>query len=110
LIACHERTTVDLGAGDGSSVLWAARKDSRALAIGVDTDAAGFREASRRAAMSARKGGLPNALFVVADASEAMAALRGSVAELKITLPWGSLFRTVLEGEEAFADAVAGSL
>jgi hypothetical protein len=32
------------------------------------------------------------------------------VDELRITLPWGSLLRLVLEGEQAFAEAVAGSL
>ena len=110
MVARYARTIVDLGTGDGAAVLRAAREDPSALAIGVDTDASSLREPSRRAARPARKGGLPNALFLVADASVALAALHGRVHELRITLPWGSLLRLVLEGERDFAHAVAGSL
>jgi 16S rRNA (adenine(1408)-N(1))-methyltransferase len=110
LIARHERTIVDLGTGDGAAVLRLARARPEALVIGVDTDAGSLREASRRAARAAAKGGLPNALFLVADARVALAALRGRVAELRVTLPWGSLLRSVLDGEREFALAVAGSL
>ena len=81
-----------------------------ALVIGVDTNASGFREASRRAARPAARGGVPNALFLVADASAALEGLRGRVTELRITLPWGSLLLAVVEGEREFAHAVAGSL
>jgi len=73
----------------------------------VDTNAAGLVEGSRRAA---RKGGLPNVVFLVADATEALALLYGRVDEVRITLPWGSLLRRVLDGERAFALAVAGAL
>jgi hypothetical protein len=76
----------------------------------VDTDASGLREASRRAAGPLRKGGLPNALFLVGDASAALDLLRGRVDSLRITLPRGSPLRLVLEGERDFALAVAGSL
>jgi 16S rRNA (adenine(1408)-N(1))-methyltransferase len=101
---------VDLGTGDGRAVLRLARQEPCTLVIGVDADASGLREASARAARPARKGGLPNALFVVGDASAALEVLGGRVAELRITLPWGSLLQRVLEGERAFALAVAGSL
>jgi hypothetical protein len=63
-----------------------------------------LREALRRARRQ------PNARFLVADAGEALEALRGCVDELRITLPWGSLLRAILDGERAFALAVAGSL
>jgi hypothetical protein len=82
-----------------------AQAAPRALVIGVDTNASGFREASRRAARRA-----PNALFLVADAAAALAGLHGRLDEVRITLPWGSLLRAVAEGEQAFAHAVAGSL
>jgi tRNA G46 methylase TrmB len=106
----YARTIVDLGTGDGSAVLRIARANPAALVIGVDTDASGLREPSRHAARPARKGGVPNALFLVADARAALAAVRGRVDELRITLPWGSLLRLVLAGERDFAYAVAGSL
>jgi hypothetical protein len=65
---------------------------------------------SWQAARPVRKGGAPNALFLTGDAIEALLLLRGRVDEVRITLPWGSLLRAVLDGERAFALAVAGSL
>lgn len=78
--------------------------------IGVDTNASGLIDAARRTRRPARKGGLPNALFLVGDASEALALFTGRIDEVRITLPWGSLLRAVAEGERAFALAVAGAL
>jgi hypothetical protein len=72
----------------------------------VDTNAAGLIDVSRKAA----RGGVENAVFVVADATEALQSLRGRVDVLTITLPWGSLLWRVLEGEREFALAVAGAL
>jgi 16S rRNA (adenine(1408)-N(1))-methyltransferase len=57
--------TLDLGTGDGRHVLAAAARRPDVLAIGVDANAAGMAEASRRAS---RRGALPNALFAVAAA------------------------------------------
>jgi 16S rRNA (adenine(1408)-N(1))-methyltransferase len=47
-------------------VLAAAAAQSDQLVIGVDASAAAMATASRRASPTARRGGLPNALFVVA--------------------------------------------
>jgi 16S rRNA (adenine(1408)-N(1))-methyltransferase len=91
-------------------VLRLARACPDALAIGVDAAAAGLRQASRRAHRPLRKGGLPNVMFLVADATEALTAFDGKAGEVRITLPWGSLLRDVLRGERDFAHAVAGSL
>ncbi|MBV9327743.1 MAG: methyltransferase domain-containing protein [Chloroflexi bacterium] len=98
---------MDLGTGDGSAVLRLAKSSPRTLVIGVDTNAAGLVDASRRAT---RKRGADNALFLVADATDALHALCGRVDLLTITLPWGSLLRRLLEGEREFALAVAGAL
>jgi 16S rRNA (adenine(1408)-N(1))-methyltransferase len=107
LIACYERVMLDLGTGDGAAVLRAARACPGTLAIGVDADASGLRDTSRKAA---GRNGLPNALFLVGDATEALQLLHRRVDELRITLPWGSLLRRVLTGERDFALAVAGSV
>jgi hypothetical protein len=72
------------------------------LLIGVDTNAAALVDTSRRAP--------PNALFLVADALEALQVLCGRVDEVRITLPWGSLLRRLVDGEREFALAVAGAL
>jgi len=56
---------LDLGTGDGRSVLAAAAARPDALVIGVDASAEEMVDASRRAT---RRGALPNALFAVAAA------------------------------------------
>jgi 16S rRNA (adenine(1408)-N(1))-methyltransferase len=56
---------IDLGAGDGRHVLTTARARPDTLVIGVDANADGMAEASRRAA---RRDAVPNALFAVAAA------------------------------------------
>jgi 16S rRNA (adenine(1408)-N(1))-methyltransferase len=56
---------IDLGTGDGRRVLRVAAARPETLTIGVDANAAGMADASRRAA---RRGALPNALFAVAAA------------------------------------------
>jgi hypothetical protein len=98
---------IDLGTGAGGSVLAAAREAPDDLAIGGDTDAAAMREASHRAARPARKRGLPNALFLAGTLYDLPDALDGLVDELRVTLPWGSLLRDVLEPAPAFMDRAA---
>lgn len=98
----YTRTIVDLGTGDGRAVLRTARACPDTLLIGIDTNAAGLVDTSRRAGA--------NALFLVEDATSALRALEGRVAELRIVLPWGSLLRRVLEGEREFALAAAGAV
>src|ERR1051326_8034179 len=102
LVRGYVRVVVDLGTGDGRTVLRRARKSPDMLVVGVDASADALQDASRKAP--------PNALFLVADAIEALRTFEGHVDELRITLPWGSLLRRVLEGERDFALAVAGSL
>lgn len=87
-----------------------ARREPESLFLGVDTHAAGLVTASRLAAQPARKAGLSNAVFVVADATDVLEALAGRIDEVRIVLPWSALLRRVLEGEERFALAVAGAL
>jgi 16S rRNA (adenine(1408)-N(1))-methyltransferase len=77
----------------------AARPDL--LVVGVDANAAGMAEASRRAAASPRRGGLPNALFVVAAAEALPAELDGLAGAVTVYFPWGSLLRGLLGADPA---------
>ena len=54
-----------MGTGDGRYVLRAAAKQPDTLVIGLDANAAAMAAASRRAA---RRGALPNSVFVMAAA------------------------------------------
>jgi 16S rRNA (adenine(1408)-N(1))-methyltransferase len=98
---------VDLGTGNGLAVLAAAAREPGSLVLGVDAVAASMAEASRRAARSPAKGGLPNALFVVSAADALPAALDGGADEVTVLFPWGSLLRGALGLDEAVAGAIA---
>lgn len=82
-----------------------ARREPRTLVIGVDASAPAMAEASLRAARPERKGGLPNALFVVAAAEAVPEELRARADELTILFPWGSLLRATLATDDATAGA-----
>ena len=99
--------TIDAGTGDGRAVLVAAAREPATLVLGLDASAASMAEASRRAARSPRKGGLPNAAFIVA-AAEAPPPGLGGVAELVTArFPWGSLLRGAVGRDDAVARGLA---
>jgi SAM-dependent methyltransferase len=98
---------VDLGTGDGRAVAERARREPGTLVIGVDASAAAMAETSRRTARAAARGGLPNALFVVAGAERPPEELLGVAGELSITLPWGSLLAGALGLDPAAAAGIA---
>ena len=98
---------IDLGTGDGRYVLAAAAADPTRLVIGVDANADAMAEPSRRAARPAARGGLPNAMFVVAAAEAPPPELAGVADSVVIQLPWGSLLRGALALDEAAAAGIA---
>lgn len=84
---------VDIGTGDGRSVLARAADDPRALVIGVDAAAAPMADASRRV----DRRGPSNALFLAAGVESLPSTPLDGVADLvAITFPWGSLLRGVV--------------
>ena len=103
---------MDLGTGDGRAVLERARREPDAFVIGLDASAAAMAESSLRASRPTGKGGLPNAIFVVAAAERPPSELRGIADELTIEFPWGSLLRGALAaaGASEAADGIAGLL
>jgi hypothetical protein len=66
--------------------------------IGIDANAASMADASRRAARPVKRGGLPNALFVVAAAENLPSELGGWAEAVTVHFPWGSLLRGLLAG------------
>ncbi len=99
--------TVDLGTGDGRFVLAAAAAKPDRLVIGVDPVATAMAESSRRAAQGPRRGGTPNAVFVVASAEAVPAELRGIAELVTVNLPWGSLLRGALALDPTAAAGIA---
>ena len=82
-------------------MLAAAAAQPDRLVIGVDASAAAMAEASRRAARKPGRGGLPNALFVMAAAESLPKELDGLADLLIVNFPWGSLLRGLLEADPA---------
>jgi 16S rRNA (adenine(1408)-N(1))-methyltransferase len=104
----YVRLVLDLGTGDGAAVIRRARREAATLVVGVDPNADAMRVASRGAARPPAKGGLPNALFVVAAAEHLPAELDGRFHELHVTLPWGSLLRAAVCAEPWLMEAAQG--
>jgi 16S rRNA (adenine(1408)-N(1))-methyltransferase len=102
--------TVDVGTGDGRAVLAVARREPTTLVLGLDANASAMAEASRRAARPARKGGLENAMFVVAAAEALPIELAGRAHLVTVRFPWGSLLRGCVDGDAAVADGLAALL
>jgi len=98
---------IDLGTGDGRVVLRRALREPATLAIGIDPVAAAMAEASARASRPVRKGGLENALFVVAAAESLPRELVGLAHEVTIILPWGSLLDGILAGGPGIPASIA---
>ena len=82
-------------------MLAAAGAQPDRLVLGVDASAAAMAEASRRAAGKPGRGGLPNALFVVAAAEALPKELDGLADLVTVNFPWGSLLRGLLEADPA---------
>ena len=93
-------------------MLHAARRRPEALVIGIDTAAEAMRDTSRLASRRPEAGGAPNALFLAGDATrlEGLQILKGCVDELRVSLPWGSLARAVLDADPTFMARVAALL
>jgi 16S rRNA (adenine(1408)-N(1))-methyltransferase len=75
--------------------------------IGLDAHGGSMREASRKAARAPKKGGLPNAMFVVASVEALPDELQAIADEVRVTFPWGSLLRGVVGADRAVLAGIA---
>jgi 16S rRNA (adenine(1408)-N(1))-methyltransferase len=75
--------------------------------IGIDASHQPLIATSRRASRPASKGGLPNALFVLASAEAPPCELLGAADLVTVAFPWGSLLRGVLGLDRAVVEGLA---
>jgi len=75
--------------------------------LAVDASHQATREASRRAARPARRGGLPNARFIASGVEQLPAELSGLASFVAIHFPWGSLLRAAVGADADGAAAIA---
>jgi hypothetical protein len=80
-----------VGAGDGRFVLSRASEHPDELVLAVDASHAAMRESSWRAGRAAKRGGLPNALFIASSLEQLPAELWGLASLATVHFPWGSL-------------------
>jgi len=99
--------TLDLGTGDGHFVLARATARPDELVVGMDASHSAMAEASRRAARSTRRGGLPNARFVVAAAESLPFELAGVGDLVTVHFPWGSLLHGATGADPQGAERLA---
>ena len=101
---------MDIGTGTGRAVLRRARREPGSLVMGVDAEASAMADASRSAAANPRKGGQPNALFLVESAERLPGPLAGRADLVTVILPWGTLLRGVLEADARIVSGLRGLL
>jgi 16S rRNA (adenine(1408)-N(1))-methyltransferase len=98
---------IDVGTGDGRAVVATARRESTTLVLGLDANAAGMADASRRAARAAHRGGIENARFVLGAAESPPAELSGRADLVTVRFPWGSLLRGCVGRDGRVAAGIA---
>ena len=101
---------IDLGTGDGRAVLARAAAEPGTMVLGIDADASGMAEAASRAAHAPRRGGLPNARFLVCAVEALPIELAGAADLVTIQFPWSSLLRGLVLGEARVIEPLASLL
>ena len=108
--ASGRTTIIDLGAGDGRYAYECARTDPASTYVAVDPDAETLAEYAFRASRKPARGGVENAVFVVAAVEALPPELQGVAERVRVNFPWGSLLRGLLEPRPAMLAAVASLL
>jgi 16S rRNA (adenine(1408)-N(1))-methyltransferase len=106
----YEDVVIDVGTGDGRFVLRTARERPQSLVIGIDPVQTAMAEVARRASAKPSRGGVPNALFLVASAEALPAALSSHASLVTVNYPWGVLLRTLVQPDPDGLRAVVGLL
>jgi 16S rRNA (adenine(1408)-N(1))-methyltransferase len=101
---------IDLGAGDGRYAYECARADPGSLYIAVDPDAETLADYAFRAARKPARGGVENAVFVVAAVEALPPDLIAIADRVRVNFPWGSLMRGLIEPRPDVLTAAASLL
>ena len=91
---------VDIGTGDGKFTYKIAKENPDRLVIGIDPNAKGAQKYSAKIYKQASRGGLENALFVLASVEDLPEELNGLANQVFINFPWGSLLKGIVFAED----------
>ncbi len=89
---------VDIGTGDGRFVYAQAKKNSDIFYIGIDPVAENMFEYASKSALKPSKGGVSNAVFIVAAVEDLPEELNNIADKIHVMLPWGSLLEGIIKG------------
>ena len=106
LTAKYNKICVDIGTGDGRNIYRKAKNNKTALYIGLDPVKDNMEETAVKIAKKPEKGGLDNALLVVATAEKLPDELHGIADKVTILFPWGILLEGIIKPEEQIISAV----
>ncbi|HEY7269387.1 MAG TPA: class I SAM-dependent methyltransferase [Dehalococcoidia bacterium] len=98
---------VDVGSGDGRWAYENARADPSRTYVALDPDAGSLREYAFKAARKPSRGGITNAVFVVASVETPPYELDGAADQIAVIFPWAALLRGILLPEMAVIDGLA---
>jgi 16S rRNA (adenine(1408)-N(1))-methyltransferase len=110
LASDYEDVVIDLGTGDGRFVLRTARERPQSLVIGIDPVQDAMADVARRSSAKPSRGGVPNALFLVASAEALPTVLSSKASLVSVNYPWGSLLRTLVLPDPEGMRALVGLL
>src|SRR6266487_3198668 len=108
LIAPYAGVSIDLGTGDGRFAYRYAAAHPDRFVVGVDPVAEAMAERSARARRKPDRGGVQNVLYAVASIERMPSELEGIATEILVNLPWGSLMRGIILGNDVELDGIAG--
>lgn len=97
---------VDIGTGDGKFTYQLAKENPDRFIIGVDPSQKSMGETSGKIYKKKEKGGLKNALFVLADIENLPDELKDITNQVFINFPWGSLLKGIVLVENGTWDNI----
>lgn len=87
---------VDIGTGDGEFAYKLAKDNPDRLVIGIDPNHSNLIKTSSKIYKKTAKGGLNNALYVLASIEDLPEELNGIANQVFINFPWGALLEKIV--------------
>lgn len=103
----YKKIILDLGTGDGKFIYENAKNNPECFWIGVDPNRDGLIKMSSKIYKKEAKGGLPNAIFIIASIEQLPEELNDLFDEIYINYPWGTLLKhTILATPEIISNLI----
>ena len=100
LVSGYPRVIVDIGTGDGKFVYEMSRAHPEWFYIGIDPARENLEEYSAKIYRKPNKGGLSNALYLIASVEDLPTELEGLAEVIYINFPWGRLLEAVILADQ----------